>query len=288
MSQIAQSHRVGQQNPVTLTMRDFGIQCLSKIKHGAVKSYTSDRLGNWKIGTEKFLLRVDASNKDRFAWTNISPLVVRKLQEQGVKFAFLKRNTKVNELVIYEFSPQIIMQYYEQAGIRLNGHGAWTIRVLHTNENTLVFKRVGAKDVVVPCDADNSFNVFKLSEDESQEIISAISRKAPSTRTASQQTAQSMKAYVKTGKNMIKFNGTTPRAIAIMGVLAKANMPLRVDDVISGMLDFGALPIKKNEKLEVSGILQKMLKTGTVFHPDVPAGKHKYILSDDVTVNVMF
>ena len=81
------------------------------------------------------------------------------------------------------------------------------------------------------------------------------------------------------GSNKVKFNGTTVRAIAIMGALAKATGPLRVDDIIEGMMDFGVLPMATDGRSEISNTLQKLLEAGAVHHPEIHAGKRLYCLT---------
>jgi len=283
------SQKIGHQTLASITLREIALDRLKKCHSGATPVfYKKGHLEFWRFGNHIFQPHADAGCANKMFWTNISLSTIEKTDEEGANFMGIKFDPNVPNLVtIYTFSPAVINKYFRQAGTHTKSENTWTIRVFHEDDE-LILRRVDAKNVNISCNADDSYSIYELTEAETQKMLSAISAKTPLGRSVPQQTPKSIKAYVKAGRNSVKFNGTTPRVIAIMGALAKDNIPLRIDDVISGMLDFGVLPLKANEKSEVSGILQKMLRAGIVFHPDVNAGKHKYMLSEDVAVNIIF
>ncbi len=95
-----------------------------------------------------------------------------------------------------------------------------------------------------------------------------------------------MRAIVTTPKTRIKLNGITCRAIAVLGALGKSRVPLRVPQIIEGMIEYGVLPTSQKEESEVSGILARLLRAGAVYHPAVPAGTRQYCLADGVSIHV--
>ena len=95
-----------------------------------------------------------------------------------------------------------------------------------------------------------------------------------------------MKMIVTGPNGSVKFNGSTPRVLAIMHAIRKAGRPLRVKDILEKTHEVGVLMKGNNEKNEASNILQKLMSTGYVYHPDVTAGKVKYALRDEICATV--
>ena len=166
---IPQRHRDHRASPESCLLCDIVLNRFARERQVEPERFVYERVLFYQIGDDVFQLRARAERNRCLFWTNISRQHIEKVTACGARYlgiAYAERTQ--SELLLLRISPNLLRAVFTENAFPTNRAGEWSFRVRPSDRGGFEFMRAGGNAVVVPQDAFNTLERWRLEEEEEQ------------------------------------------------------------------------------------------------------------------------
>ena len=143
----------------------------------------------------------------------------------------------------------------------------------------MILYRKGAEEVLLPVDDDNYYVDFRMSDEEYKDLLKVL----PKERHSLAKKKVTLKVVVAGDQGQKIFKNNSSIIIALLSVLAKSDKALKMDAILSRIVQYGVLTRASDTTKDIQSDLDELVKTGAISVNK----RHAYRMMDSIKVDVI-